>query len=221
MLQEPQDETHGRTTCFPRRFAGPELVETVSIAFTWHGGFAESQKKKNVAALHAGAGMRGLRPLLEVSRRSLEALGTALSAFTLMTTAEGHPCTVECAFQGSKVFAKGGPYTDLYGDDSRAAKRDERLKTSGPLVGFTFEGGAYPLTPRTAFYDWIYLSALARQDVLLAWLREYAGFTDIEFNPDKSLNCQARTCALAVALDARGLLGEALSSFEHLAAHLS
>ena len=33
---------------------------------------------------------------------------------------------------------------------------------------------------------------------------EYAGFTDIEFNPKKSLNCQARSCALYVALTQSG-----------------
>ena len=39
-----------------------------------------------------------------------------------------------------------------------------------------------------------------------------AGFTDIEFNPKRSINCQARSCATLVTLDARGLLAECLDS---------
>lgn len=39
-------------------------------------------------------------------------------------------------------------------------------------------------------------------------------FTDIEFNPKKSLNCQARSCALAVALKRAGTLTVAMTSPE-------
>jgi hypothetical protein len=40
----------------------------------------------------------------------------------------------------------------------------------------------------------------------------YAGFTDIEFNPYRSIKCQARSCALFLALMKRGLLDEAVKS---------
>jgi len=40
-------------------------------------------------------------------------------------------------------------------------------------------------------------------------LDAYDTFTDIEFNPKRSFNCQARSCALFVALARKGLLGEA------------
>ena len=36
----------------------------------------------------------------------------------------------------------------------------------------------------------------------------YDAFTDIEFNPDKSLNCQARAAAMFVALNREGLIGQ-------------
>jgi hypothetical protein len=36
----------------------------------------------------------------------------------------------------------------------------------------------------------------------LARLNKYVGFTDIEFNPSKSINCQARSCALFVSKEA-------------------
>ena len=50
---------------------------------------------------------------------------------------------------------------------------------------------------------------------VLRWLRDklsdellsYRAFTDIEFNPDKSFNCQARSCALLVSLHHLGELG--------------
>ena len=40
----------------------------------------------------------------------------------------------------------------------------------------------------------------------------YEAFTDIEFNPDKSINCQARAAALYVSLRREGVLEKALSS---------
>jgi len=40
----------------------------------------------------------------------------------------------------------------------------------------------------------------------------YRAFTDIEFNPQKSINCQAHAVALCVALHQRGLLDEAMTS---------
>ncbi|WP_407641120.1 DarT1-associated NADAR antitoxin family protein [Bryocella elongata] len=45
-------------------------------------------------------------------------------------------------------------------------------------------------------------------------LEEYEGFTDIEFNPQKSINCQARSVALFMTLMRRDLLEEAVRSPE-------
>jgi hypothetical protein len=64
------------------------LVEEISVSFLWHKGMAPSQKKKNVAELHAAAAKRGLSPLLEVSTKSEERLGQRLSAFNLMVELE-------------------------------------------------------------------------------------------------------------------------------------
>jgi hypothetical protein len=36
-------------------------------------------------------------------------------------------------------------------------------------------------------------------------------FTDIEFNPGKSINCQARSCAVHMALTRNGTLADALT----------
>ncbi len=123
---------------------------------------------------------------------------------------------LELAFQGSKVFQNGGPFTDLYliGDDVKKVKRDERLKKSGKLIGFNFEGVEFPLEPKTAFYDWLYCSFLLEYRDWAVKLYSYAGFTDIEFNPYKSINCQARSAALFVSLMQRNQLDIALRSSE-------
>jgi hypothetical protein len=194
--------------------SGPRLVREVPIDFTWHAGMAPSQKKKNVTELHRSAAARGLEPLLEISSKSEMEVGRKLSAFHQTLQIDGRTTTVECAFQGSKVFERGGPYTDLYDVTSREAKGDERLKTSGRLSGFSFEGKKYPLSPPTAFYDWLYVNALYPHRVWLERLDQLAGFTDIEFNPERSLNCQARSCALFVALQGREELDNAIKSFE-------
>lgn len=191
------------------------LVEETSVSFLWHKGMAPSQKKKNVIELHTAAAKCGLKPLLEVSSKSEEKLGQRLSAFNLLVELdEGGAISLECAFQGSKVFENGGPYTDLFGAESRDAKRDERLSSSGKLIGFRFEGQDFPLVPKTVFYDWIYIKSLYPHREFLHRLHHYAGFTDIEFNPEKSINCQARSCATFVALDRLELLDECARSSE-------
>ncbi len=188
------------------------LVKEVLIQFAWNPGFAPIQKKKNVVAMHEAAARQGLAPLLEVSTKSDEKLGQRLSAFNLKIQTEAGEISVESAYQGSKVFKSGGPYIDIYAKDSRSAKKDERLQSSGPLVGFSFFGQKWPLIPKTAFYDWLYLSALVPHKEFLKRLFVYQGFTDIEFNPEKSINCQARTCALLVSLLRLNALDDALRS---------
>jgi hypothetical protein len=199
---------------FVPRCEGSLLVDEVPVAFTWHRGMAPSQKRKNIAALHSMAAQRGLAPLLEISSKSESELGRRLSAFRLTCDVEGREATVECVFQGSKVFEHGGPFHDLYWMDSRIARNDVRLKESGRLIGFRMGGKDYPLSPTTVFYDWLYFNALLPHQKWLTRLHQCAGFTDIEFNPERSLNCQARSCAIFVSLHKRGLLNRAEQSFD-------
>lgn len=193
--------------------SGSRLVDEIPVQFTWHPGMAPSQKKKNVAELHSSAARKGISPLLEVSSKSELAIGQRLSAFHMPIRVSGEMTTVECAYQGSKIFEGGGPYHDLYFKDSRSAKRDERLRNSGKLIGFSLDGDEFPLSPPTAFYDWLYVNALYPHRDWLQRIRVFFGFTDIEFNPEKSLNCQARSCALFFALEGRGLVDDAMESF--------
>lgn len=200
---------------FVPNLSGNSLVVEVPVAFRWHAGMAAIQKKKNVAALHEAAHSRGLSYLLEISSKSDREIGRKLSAFhQRVMLKDGRVVPLECAFQGSKVFRDGGPYTDLLDAEPRDAKRDPRLKESGNLIKFELEGESFPIYPKSVFYDWLYINAILPERTWLQRLFKVDGFTDIEFNPEKSVNCQARSCAYFVALERRGKLDEALSSFD-------
>lgn len=179
-------------------------IRQADVDFTWYSGFAVSQKQKSIMSMHEAIKREGYIPL-EVSTKSQDELGRKLSAFNLKL--DGH--YLENIFQSSKVFVEGGPYTDLLEVEPKTAKRDERLKSSGSLVCFRYKEADWPLLPRTAFYDYIYYCAaretLSEED--LSKLRKYTAFTDIEFNPNKSMNTQARSIAIVrLILDKYGEL---------------
>ncbi len=194
----------------------PKLVKEVFFELRWHPGFAAVQKGKNIKALHAGASFAGFAPLLEISTKSENKRGRHMSAFHMAVPTKEHGrIKLELAFQGSKVFEHGGPFTDLYKKGEKEigqAKSDLRLKESGALIGFRFEGFDFPIEPKTVFYDWLYCSFLAEYRDWVPTLYGYAGFTDIEFNPRRSINCQARSVALFLSLMKRGELDAALQS---------
>lgn len=198
-----------RPVYFPQE-SGDFLVKTEMVEFKFHAGFAISQKQKNIEALHKSAKEQfGLHSLLEISSKSKLELGVALSAFNLMIEDKKakQKYSVECAFQSAKVFENGGAYIDLLNVSSREAKKDERLKNSGRLLRFQFKGTNWELEPLTAFYDWLYINALNQNERFHDELIKYQAFTDIEFNPNKSINCQAYSVAMFVALAKRNLLG--------------
>ncbi|KIR03375.1 hypothetical protein P261_02190 [Lachnospiraceae bacterium TWA4] len=181
----------------------------MDVDFQWSSGFAKCQKQKNIVALHEG--FHNIKPklnILEISSKSLQEEGILMSAFNLQKYVPSLKKTVsvECAYQAGKVFKNGGPYTDLFASTSREAKRDERLKTSGELIGFEFEGQKFPVTPKSLFYDYLYINALFENKELAKKLLNYDAFTDIEFNPKTALNCQARAAATFVSLYRMGLI---------------
>lgn len=174
--------------------------------------------------------------ILEVSTASHDYdVGQALSAMNLIytdpVTSESYP--LENWFQSSKVFIKEGkergPYRELL--DAKLAKRYinphpdkktiEQLKddplfemiqseiNESKMSCFKLSGKEYPLIPRSAFYDYLYVSALCQPQnrTLAEGLMGYRIFTDIMFNPGngktKRFNTQARSCAIYVALNKR------------------
>ncbi len=196
---------------------GDLLVETIFVEFHWHSGFSVKQKQKNINSLHDEAYLLGgISNILEVSSKSESELGVSLSAFNLKgkTKKYKEEFTVETLFQSSKVFKFGGPYRDLLYKTSLEAKKDERIKESGNLLEFNLFGEIWELEPKTAFYDYIYIKTLLENNHLLDDILKYDAFTDIEFNPEKSINCQAYSVALFKALSLRCLLPQSVSNKE-------
>jgi hypothetical protein len=190
-----------------------ELVEEVFLHLFWRPGFAAAEKKENVRALHEAAENAGYRNVLEVSTKSANKRGRHLSAFHLrVKTTQKGSVPLECAFQGSKVFERGGPFVDLLNAVPSDAKKDRRLKESGQLVAFRFEGIDWPLEPKTAFYDWLYVTSIYPHREWAVKLYAYGGFSDIEFDPTRSISCQARSVALFLSLMKRGQLDQAMKS---------
>lgn len=189
-------------------------VSEVSLDFEYFPGSSIQQKQRSVASLHASYVARfPSSRVLEVSSKSERDIGVQLSAFNLMIEHPGRGSySVECAFQASKVFLHGGPFVDLFNASSRAAKTDRRLRESGELVGFRYLTDQFPLDPKTYFYDWLYASALCRHDKLVEQVMMFDAFTDIEHNPERAINCQARTVAKVVGLARAVLLADALQS---------
>ena len=171
--------------------------------FSWNGGFALSQKQKNICALHDAIMKKTGETALEISTKSTVELGIRLSAFTLKL----NDTFLENIFQAAKKYENGGPYQDLLSVNPKDAKRDERHKCSGRLISFVMNGIEWPLQPKTAFYDFLYVSAVLEQYGSDLDLSEYSWFTDIEFNPQKSINCQARAIAIYKLLQEKGNLG--------------
>ena len=176
--------------------------------FQWFAGLSASQKQKCGLSLHAAIRSTDASAVpLEVSTKSTDALGVRMSAFNLML--DGFH--LENVFQSGKVFAFGGPFPNLLHMHPREAKHHACLRESGALTGFRYQGIDFPLEPKTLFYDYIYIKAIKETltDDEIQQIGNYTHFTDIEFNPTKSINTQAITAAeIRLMLDLYGGIPE-------------
>jgi type I restriction enzyme M protein len=188
-------------------FFKEEMVE-----FKFYSGFSKFQQQKSIKSLHeAFLHENPNKKVLEISSKSEIELGNKLSAFNIMIeTKSGIKYSVENAFQSSKVFEYGGPFIDLMDKTSKEAKKDPRLKSSGKLKSFHYGNRNFELTPTTYFYNWLYINALNLHLDIAEQLLNYDAFTDIVFNPEKSINCQAMAAAIYVSLSKNKLLETAL-----------
>ena len=84
------------------------------------------------------------------------------------------------------------------------------MKSSGDLKGYDFYGDFWKLNDN--FYNWLYLNALDQNEEIKQSILSYDVFTDIEFNPKKSYNCQAYSAALFSSIIQRG---ESLSEIKN------
>lgn len=189
-------------------------MEELPLQIPWHGGFAVSQKQKNIAELHAKAKELGIDPVLEISTKSPLEVGRRLSAFNLKIDVHGVMKSLESVYQSSKVFAHSGQHELLMDLDPFQAKKEVRRLGQGPIIAFRFLGQEFPTEPVNAFYDWLYIRAIVPHE---QWIREnlhFAAYSDIEFTPSKSVNCQGRAVAEFHALSMRGEATKCVHDFE-------
>lgn len=196
--------------------SGSPGVQTRNVQFKWSPGLSLQQQQKNVDALHSAALAQTpqLCKPLEISRKSRTELGIRLSAFNLGTfsdKSQGFVC-VESLYQASKVFPTGGPFPELYSRPPREVREVIRRYESERLVAFDLHGVRWPLVPQQAFYTWVYLHALRQNPDLANAINAYDSFTDIAFNPQRSINCQAFAVAFFVSLNHFDILRPALAS---------
>ena len=185
-------------------FDDESFVSIKKIDFVWFPGFAVVQKQKSIKSLHYNFFEEtGISNILEISSKSENIVGINASAFNLKLSLDGLNATVESIYQGSKVFEKGGPYIDLYLKSSIEAKKDIRIKESGNLIGFNINGKEWSLAED--FYSWLYMNALLQNLDISEEILKYKAFTDIEFNPKKSYNCQAKSAAIYVSFVSRNM----------------
>lgn len=189
-----------------------KLVSKEFVEFNWFPGFSTSQKQKSIDSLHEEIKkIYSENNILEISTKSKNELGNSLSAFNLLIKTKNNiTFSVESAFQASKVFENGGPYNDILTMPSKEAKKDNRLRNSGNVIGFKYFDREFPAEPRTFFYNWLYINALDMNKKLGKEVLEYDTFTDIEFNPKRSINCQAEAVAMYVSLVKTNQLNYAL-----------
>ena len=207
-MEQMQSAVEHRPVFMPR-VNSENLVKTDMVRFERHVGFASRQKKKSINDMHQVIRKKyGFNHVLELSSKSGNKLSFLLSSLSLKLTNEngGEPYSVENAFQSSMVFEDGGPYTDLLSAPPRQAKKDERLITSGELIGYNYFGMEWSVEPLTTFYDWLYVNALKQNPQLHEEVMQYQAFTDMEFNPKKSIHSSAYALAMFVALHKRELL---------------
>ncbi|QFJ56000.1 DarT1-associated NADAR antitoxin family protein [Pseudobutyrivibrio xylanivorans] len=191
------------------------FYKIANTEFEFFSGFSIQQKQRSIKSLHDAFLLScPNNKVLEVSRKSPLQIGNKLSAFNLKYRMNGKYYPVECLFQGSKVFENGKVYQDLYERQPGEAKKDERLKNSGRIVGFKLDNTDFESEPKDFFYNWLYINALNNDENIGKELLEYDSFTDIEFNPKKSINCQAIAVAIYVGLVKSNNLEEALKSPE-------
>jgi hypothetical protein len=202
-----------RPIFIPRADRGP-LVEVLPVDIQWHGGFSVLQKQKNILELHDKAKRLGIHPILEISTKSLVEVGRRLSAFNLKIDVNGTLKSLESVYQSSKVFAHSGQHEHLMDLEPFMAKREVHSLGQGPIVAFRLLGEEFPTEPKNAFYDWLYLKAITPHEEWIKKNLHYAAYSDIEFNPSKSINCQGRAVAEFHALSLRNSTMDCVNDFE-------
>lgn len=198
----------------------PRLVYEKLVEFPWYSGFTLPQKRRGVTSLHDKArDTLGLDKILEVSTRSFDAVGRKLSPFYQRRKVPGYGgprgVALESLFAGVKVFARGGPYTELLDLPPTKAllNRKNTQKAQGKLRYLQLGEERFG---RISGYDYLYISTAAPTLSEEEWaeLATFQGFSEITLPFANSWTCQAGSAALMAELKHRDLLDEALQSYE-------
>lgn len=143
------------------------------IEFTWIKGMSYSQKCKRRDSLAIEiAKLYDIKRWLEISTKSDKDIGVKMSAKNLVLTTSTGSDSVESIYQSSKVFE------------------------DGRITSFKYNDCVFENYPAGMFYDYIYMYAILQNKDLINQFVQYDIFSDIEFNPKKSINTQARAAAI-------------------------
>lgn len=143
------------------------------INFKWVSGLSYEQKCKRRDSLRKEIEKQyDISKWLEISTKSDKELGIKLSALNLKLKTLNNIKTVEQIYQESKIIE------------------------NGKLIGFKYGSKCFENIPYGMYYDYIYMLALYQNKEYHELLKPYSLFTDIEFNPYRSLNTQARAVAI-------------------------
>lgn len=191
------------------------FYEEVGVQFYYFKGFALSQKRKNQIGLHMNFGTAYPDKVLEVCVGSLYSLGAALSALNLKKRTQAGITTVESAFQSSRIYGENdeiGPFPELLFYPPKDCKKLVVERSLGlPNRHFKFDGMDFysPDHFRSLFFDFMYLNALCEEENKTVAERLIAeGYTAFSDLATKSLNSQARSCAIFVSLVKNGLIDQ-------------
>lgn len=187
------------------------IVTRKEIEFEWVGGFAKVQKLKRLNKFIEKLPEDIRQRHLEISSGSNTEDGKNLSAFNLSYSSPAlKGCKVESVYQGSKIFVTGGPFQELYNLPSIVAKKDSRVVNGGRLLGFQLFDEAWPLEPTTGFYNYLYFLSLVENPDIAKAANTYEYFSDLEFNHEKAVSCQAESLAVFFTLYRENYVGEIL-----------
>lgn len=192
-----------------------QIIEK-EYTFDFFGGFSLAQKQRTIDAFHEAIYNDGIDSVLEISRKSKDPIGNALSAFNLMLTINGQTRPIECIYQSSKVFNNNIQFKEALELQPLQAKKliQEKVENQNLiLTGFNCFGVDFPLSPTTIFYDYIYVLALSQNHAVSSKVVENYCFTDVEFNHKKQFASQARSCAIFKYLHDCNLIKSSIEDF--------
>lgn len=186
--------------------------------FDFYSGFSYKQKLESIKSFHTEIHKKYPKyDILEVSTKSEVDLGRDLSAFNLkFPSSDNNKLPIEIVFQSSKVFEKGSSPNEIIKKSPKEVKKIMSALDLGNLIKFKKDGIEYPTEPKTIFYDWLYVQSLlyfnkkVKNPIL-----KYNIFTDINFNPKKSTNCQAFSVAVGIVFIKNNIPYEDIIKFEN------